>query len=55
VLYLIDATARVFAPVTVSGAFFGWVAQFGDYIEIENPESLRREYKAFLDNIQGLY
>ena len=50
-----EKTVRVFAPVTVSGAFFGWLAQYGSLIEIEQPKELREEFLAFLQGIKQKY
>ncbi len=48
-------TFRVKVMATVSPQFFGWAAGLGDGIRIQGPESVREEYKAFLEKILRQY
>jgi len=52
ILYRKDGeSVRVIAGVTRSGAFFGWLTQFGDKIHIDAPDDLRDEYVKYLKDI----
>ena len=37
--------------VAVSQQFFGWVTGLGDMIQIAAPETVKEEYKAYLNRI----
>ena len=50
-----DGSARVYATVAKSPAFFGWLAQFGDRIRIEKPTTLASEYCRYLRDILESY
>lgn len=47
--------ARVHVPVIESGPLFGWLAQFGSKITVEQPTSLITHYTEWLDGIRTLY
>ena len=46
---------RVRVLVTVSPQFFGWVAGLGDRVSVQELESVRKEYRIFLENILKRY
>lgn len=46
-----DGFARVNVTVTESPTFFGWVAQFGTLVKIEQPASLKAAYVKHLQDI----
>ncbi|WP_287478183.1 helix-turn-helix transcriptional regulator [Anaerostipes sp.] len=46
---------RVRVLVTVSPQFFGWVAGLGDRVSVQEPESVKKEYRIFLENILKRY
>jgi predicted DNA-binding transcriptional regulator YafY len=50
-----DDHARAYVAISTSEPFFGWITQFGDFITIESPDSLREEYAEFLENILECY
>ena len=50
-----DDTVRVIAVVKVAAPFFGWLAQFGDMVFIEDPAGLREEYVKHLKRIIRRY
>lgn len=41
--------------VSVSRQFFGWVTGIGKDMHIQSPESVRKEYQAYLKEIMGSY
>jgi hypothetical protein len=41
--------------VSVSQQFFGWVTGVGGKMQIEGPENVRLEYKAYLQDILEQY
>ena len=49
------SAARV--QVNVSSQFFGWLAALGNSVRLTSPESVRKEYRAFLkkalENYEG--
>ncbi len=50
-----DKHARVHAVVMESPTFFAWLAERGTHVTIEHPASLKKVYKAYLEEIlQGL-
>ena len=55
VTILDDDYFEINQPVTVSPIFFGWVMQFGDKMEITEPEDVRSEFKKHLKGIAKLY
>jgi predicted DNA-binding transcriptional regulator YafY len=50
-----DNTAQVHITVKKSRTFFGWLAQFGRDVVVENPESLAAEYAGYLREIAACY
>jgi predicted DNA-binding transcriptional regulator YafY len=50
-----DDDARAYVAISKSEPFFGWLTQFGDFITIESPKSLREEYAEFLKRILERY
>lgn len=50
-----DGTARVHVVVLKSPVFYGWLAQFGELIQVMKPQSLIEDYRNHLMNIVGLY
>lgn len=50
-----DQTAQVHVPIMKSSVFFGWLAQFGTLIKIEQPQSLADEYREYLRAMIRLY
>jgi predicted DNA-binding transcriptional regulator YafY len=50
-----DGCATVNVIVRPAPTFFGWLAQFGTDIVIEQPADLRQQYAAYLDNIVAAY
>ena len=38
-------------PVAVSGQFFGWLAGIGKQVQILSPESVRLEYRKYLQDL----
>ncbi|MDR0886650.1 MAG: WYL domain-containing protein [Clostridiales Family XIII bacterium] len=50
-----ETTATVHVSIAASNVFFGWLAQFGDLIKIEAPESLAKDYVVFLKKIAKRY
>ena len=44
---------RIRARVTVSGQFFGWLAGIGRDAVIVSPESVREQYRKWLEDILG--
>ncbi len=55
VTILDDDWFSVNQPVTVSPVFFSWVMQFGDKMEITEPEDVRNDFKKHLRSIMKLY
>ncbi len=47
--------AIVHATVMKAPTFYGWLATFGTKIIIEEPASLREDYRAYLDQIRSVY
>lgn len=47
--------ALVTAPVMVSPVFFGWLAQMGSSVTVEQPQYVRDEYLEFIDGIKKAY
>ncbi|MDO4503271.1 MAG: WYL domain-containing protein [Coriobacteriia bacterium] len=50
-----DGILHVYQRVVQTPAFFGWVARFGDRIQIEGPPSLRRAYADHVASIARVY
>lgn len=50
-----DEHFSVNQPVTVSPTLFGWVAQFGNKMEITAPEGVREEFRKHIKSIAKLY
>lgn len=50
-----DEHFSVNQPVTVSPILYGWVAQFGDKMEITAPDSVRDDFKKHIKSIAKLY
>lgn len=50
-----DEHIRLRVDVAVSPQFFGWVAGLGSQVQIQSPESVAREYTAFLKDILRNY
>jgi predicted DNA-binding transcriptional regulator YafY len=46
---------RAHVLVSVSQQFFGWVTGVGSKMQIEGPENVRLEYKAYLRDILEQY
>ena len=46
-----DGTIRVRTKLAVSGQFFGWLAGLGKDARILGPESVRQEYRSYLEEI----
>jgi predicted DNA-binding transcriptional regulator YafY len=46
-----DETFRIRAKVAVSGQFFGWLAGIGPDAEIAGPDTVREQYRAWLESI----
>lgn len=42
-------------PITASPIFYGWVCQFGNKIEILDPEAIRKDFKKYVNGIYKLY
>lgn len=47
--------ARVHVRVKVSGAFYGWLAQFGPLVRVEKPQTVVQGYTAYLQEIVDSY
>ena len=41
--------------VAVSKQFYGWLCGFGDKVQIVSPEPAVEKFKAYLDEMRGLY
>lgn len=50
-----DGTAHVHVVVLKSPVFYGWLAQFGELIQIVKPQSLIEDYRDYLMDIVGSY
>lgn len=50
-----EGQAHVYVTVMKSPAFFGWLAQFGDRVRVEKPQSLADEYRDYLATIVAAY
>ena len=50
-----EHTFSVTVLVTVSPQFFGWITGIGTGIRITGPEHVKAAYKAYLQNVEGMY
>ena len=46
-----DGTIRVRTKLAVSGQFFGWLAGLGKDAKVLSPDSVRQEYRSYLEEI----
>ena len=46
---------RAHVGVKVSGAFYGWLAQFGPLVRVEKPQTVVQGYTAYLQEIVDSY
>ena len=50
-----DNRARVTVQILESKTFYGWLAQFGEQIELEGPAKVRENFVSYLEDILSIY